>query len=450
MWLRYCHIGEPRESAARSPPPSFFSTEDFNQMFLNLNVTSFLISLVLLAACGRAVAQEVVTLPTKAAERATQSDSTEPATEFQSEARALSRAFRDAARKATPSVVTVFSYGQNSKNRQPQRAEESGDDGATDENLPPGDEPLGPSPPSQSEDEGYPLTGLGSGVIVDLMFNAESGASGETEKTYWVITNHHVVAAAKRVVIQLPDETEVVAENFYGDSDSDVAVLRVLSERPLAMATLGDSDLTEIGDWVLAIGSPFKLEATVCAGIISAKNREIDKIRRGRLFQTDAAINPGNSGGPLVDLDGHVIAISTAIATRNGGYQGIGFAIPVNQAKWIALELAQHERVRRAAMGIRLAELNPKNAQKFSHPPYLGVLVYQVINDSAADVAGLKNADVILEFAGQRVRKMSALQQVVEQRPVGSTQDIKILRKGKELVLQIVLAPLEDPTATDP
>ncbi|EMI52337.1 serine endoprotease [Rhodopirellula sallentina SM41] len=239
----------------------------------------------------------------------------------------------------------------------------------------------------------------------------------------------------------------MIADDVYSDPDSDIAVLRIRSDRQFDIATLGDSDELEIGDWVLAIGSPFKLEATVCAGIISAKNRGLEKIRRGRLFQTDAAINPGNSGGPLVDLDGNVIAISTAIATRNGGYQGIGFAIPVNQARWIARELAQYERVRRAAMGVRLAELNPKLANKLNLPSYLGVLVYQVIKDSAADVAGLESLDVILEFAGQRVRKMSALQQAVEQQPVGSTQDIKILRRGKEITKHIVLAPLEDPTA---
>ncbi|MBB3208518.1 serine protease Do [Rhodopirellula rubra] len=404
-----------------------------------------------------AIAQEVVTLPTISNNDAQNSDTnTSAATEngssktaateqeqsWKRDAQSLSRAFRHAARVATPSVVTVFSYGQNA-------SKPSGQAPADEEieTIPPGDETLGPTPPQQSEEEGYQLTGLGSGVIVDLLPTTDSPNADSSSQTYWVMTNHHVVTSAQRVVIQLPDESELVAANVYSDPDSDIAVLRIVSDRRLNIATLGDSDELEIGDWVLAIGSPFKLEATVCAGIISAKNRGLEKIRRGRLFQTDAAINPGNSGGPLVDLDGNVIAISTAIATRNGGYQGIGFAIPVNQAKWIARELAEYERVRRAAMGVRLAELNPKLAKKLKLPNYLGVLVYQVIKDSAADVAGLESLDVILEFAGQRVRKMSALQQAVEQQPVGSTQDIKILRKGKEITKQIVLAPLEDPTA---
>ncbi|MCM2373391.1 S1C family serine protease [Aporhodopirellula aestuarii] len=405
--------------------------------------------------------QEIVTLPTisddeaqsrnnSAPARSTDKESEKPDTDedtsWKRNAQALSRAFRHAAREATPSVVTVFSYGQNA-------SKPAGQSPANEEieNIPPGDETLGPTPPQQSEEEGYQLTGLGSGVIVDLMSTDETSATQSSEpaspKIYWVMTNHHVVTSAQRVVIQLPDESELVAEDVYSDPDSDVAVLRIRTDRELNVGTFGDSDQLEIGDWVLAIGSPFKLEATVCAGIISAKNRGLEKIRRGRLFQTDAAINPGNSGGPLVDLDGNVIAISTAIATRNGGYQGIGFAIPINQAKWIARELAQYERVRRAAMGVRLAELNPKLAAKLKLPNYLGVLVYQVIKDSAADIAGLESLDVILEFAGQRVRRMSALQQAVEQQPVGSTQEIKILRKGKEITKQIVLAPLEDPTA---
>ncbi|MEM1228677.1 MAG: trypsin-like peptidase domain-containing protein [Planctomycetota bacterium] len=338
-------------------------------------------------------------------------------------ARALSRAFRNAARSATPSVVTVFSYGQNEdSNESPAESEP--------ESTEP---PIGPTPPPRSEEDGLTLSGLGSGVLVD--------------STGWIVTNHHVITGAKRVRVQLPDETEWVATRVHGDPTSDIAVLKIECGEPLPFLSYGNSDSLEIGDWVLAIGSPFKLEATVSAGIISAKNRSLGQIRRGRLLQTDAAINPGNSGGPLIDLDGRLIAISTAIATRNGGYQGIGFAIPSNQANWIARELREFGRVRRAAMGIRLAELNPSVARKLSLKPYLGVLVYQVIRDSAADRAGLESLDIILEFAGQRVRRTRELQEVVEREPIGSTQEVRIQRNGKELTLPIVLAPLEDPTA---
>uniref|UniRef100_UPI003567E633 S1C family serine protease n=1 Tax=Novipirellula sp. TaxID=2795430 RepID=UPI003567E633 len=184
----------------------------------------------------------------------------------------------------------------------------------------------------------------------------------------------------------------------------------------------------------------------VSAGIVSAKNRKLPRIRRGRLLQTDAAINPGNSGGPLVDLDGKMIAINTAIATRNGGYQGIGFAIPINQAKWIADELAAHGRVRRAALGISLAELNTKVAKKVNLPVGLGILVHQVIAGSAGARAGLKPMDVILEFAGERVLNPSNLREIIERKPIGSMQNVKISRAGKEMTLQVELASIEDPT----
>lgn len=324
-------------------------------------------------------------------------------------ARELSRAFRFAARKATPSVVTVLSYGQNA--------------GQNNQN-----------PDAPPVDPAQQLTGLGSGVIV-----SEDGM---------VITNNHVIANAVRVVIQLYDETEIEATNVHGDPDSDVATLRIEQDSPLKCAEVGDSEDMEIGDWVLAIGSPFRLEATVSAGIISAKDRSIARIRRARLFQTDAAVNPGNSGGPLIDLDGRVIAINTAIATRIGGYQGVGFAIPINHAKWIADELAKHGEVRRAAIGIRMAELKPKIAVRFNLPPSLGVLAYEVIKDSAADRAGVKPRDVILEFAGQRVRNPSGLQEVIEREPIGSKQKVKIYRKGEEITLEVELAPLEDPTVS--
>ncbi len=299
------------------------------------------------------------------------------AEEVQAGPRALSRAFRLAARKATPSVVTILSYGQDSvllRNRLAQQ-ERGGEDS---ENEP-------------TEADENQLTGLGSGVIVS--------ADG------MVITNNHVITGAKRVVVQLSDETEIEATEVRGDPDSDVATLRIDRQDGFEFAELGDSDALEIGDWVLTIGSPFRLEATVSAGIISAKNRALRRINRGRLIQTDAAINPGNSGGPMIDLDGRVVAISTAIATRNGGYQGIGFAIPINQAKWIADELAEHGQVRRAAIGIRMAELNPKIATQFNLPTGLGVLAYQVIENSAADRAGIKPLDVIMEFAGERAAR---------------------------------------------
>jgi serine protease Do len=374
----------------------------------------------------------------------------QPAETIQAGPRQLSQAFRAAAAKATGSVVTVFAYGQDPLGGSPaapgdaerEPLEEFEDpettepkDEDSDPKAQPDDDSVGPTPPPRTGPSGQdlPVTGLGSGVIL-----TEDGL---------IITNNHVVAGAQRVVVQLFDQTELEAYQVHGDVDSDIATLRVDSPEPLLAATLGDSDALEIGDWVLAIGSPFKLEATVSAGIISAKNRTIRRIRRGRLLQTDAAINPGNSGGALIDLDGDVVGINTAIATRTGSYQGIGFVIPMNHARWIADELSRHGRVRRAAMGLRLADLSKPLAKQLKLPMELGVLVHQVIGQSAAAQAGIEPLDVIIEFAGERVRRAMDLQEIVERKPIGSRQIVKVVRKDQELELEIVLAPSEDPTA---
>ena len=332
--------------------------------------------------------------------------------------RALSLAFRMAAKRATPSVVTLLTYGQNEKTPS---GEQSTEDGLPF--LKKAD------PPQRTPDR---PTGLGSGVIL-----SEDGL---------IITNNHVIANATRVVVQLHDETKIEAELFRGDPDSDVAMVRVKSDEPLHPIEVGDSDELEIGDWVLAIGSPFKLEATVSAGIISAKNREIDSVRRSNMLQTDAAINPGNSGGALIDLGGNVVGISTAIATRTGFYQGVGFAIPINQARWIADELDQHGQVRRAAIGTTLADLKPRIAKQFGETPYSGVLVYQVIKGSVADQAGLLPYDVIIEFDGRPVRDSVAFQQAIERKPIGSRQPIVVRREGERVELEVELATVDNPT----
>lgn len=329
--------------------------------------------------------------------------------------RALSQAFRSAARSATPSVVTIVVTGRNSP-------DVSGD---LSDKFPNAPDIAGAEPPEQE----LPPTGLGSGVIID--------AAGI------VLTNHHVVRDAARVVVKLQDGTELEASDVVGDADSDIATLKVHSPRPLTAAVLGDSDAMEIGDWVLAIGSPFNLEATVSAGIISAKGRTIPGIRRAELLQTDAVINPGNSGGPLINIDGEVIGISTAIATHNGLFQGVGFAIPVDQANWIAEELLAHGKVRRAKIGISLAQLTRQFAEPLGMEPFEGVVAYQIVRDSAAEEAGLEPMDVITEFAGTRVRRPTELRRLVERKPIGSVQPIRVIRDGQPLDLEVTLRPAD-------
>lgn len=328
--------------------------------------------------------------------------------------RELSRAFRSAAQKAIPSVVTIIVFGQEDESEKTEEVEDL--------------TPINPVNPNAGNDR-LPATGLGSGVIID--------AAGV------VLTNNHVVRNAKRIVVKLQDGTELTATDPVGDPDSDIATLKVKSERPLAVATLGDSNKMEIGDWVLAIGSPFQLEATVSAGIISAKDRTLPSIERAELFQTDAVINPGNSGGPLVNIDGEVIGVNTAIATRTGVFQGIGFAVPVDQASWIADELLDHGKVRRSRIGVRLAELNQQFAKQLNLDVNSGVVAYQVSPDSAAAKAGVKALDVIIEFGGQRVREPFELRRAIERRPAGSTQLMKVIREGEEVSLEVELTPVD-------
>lgn len=366
--------------------------------------------------------------------------------------RALSRAFQQAAKRATASVVTVIAYGQEDPDGED--GERSEDDWGSDDlgfdgpsypddgtasdseafdgdidNLdsqrdhqPGGESGIDDIPHS---DELLPATGLGSGVIV-----SSSGL---------IISNHHVVRGARRVVVRLHDGLEVTARDVRSDAASDIAILKIQTDEKLVAAKLGDSSQLQIGEWVLAIGSPFRLDATVSAGIISAIGRRLPAIRRGRLLQTDAAINPGNSGGPLINLDGEVVGISTAIATRSGGYQGIGFAVPINQAHWIAKDLDEHGEVRRASIGLSLAQLNARIAKQLELPMRTGILVVAVTKDRVADQAGVKPYDVILKFNGKSIVKARDLQAAIERESIGSTQVLTVFRKGEEIEISVEL-----------
>lgn len=338
--------------------------------------------------------------------------------------RALSKAFQNAAKLATASVVTVIAYGQNS----PDDATGTGGSGE--------DEPLDFESPQENQDlseldeiphtkEMLPATGLGSGVILT--------AEG------LIISNNHVIRDARRVIVRLHDGLEITATKVLGDPASDIAIIQIETDEVLVPAKLGNSKDLQIGEWVLAIGSPFRLDATVSAGIISAIGRRLDAIRRGRLLQTDAAINPGNSGGPLINLDGEVVGISTAIATRSGGYQGIGFAVPINQANWIARELEEFGEVRRASIGVSLAMLNPRIARQLELPMKNGILIVAVTKNRAAAKAGVQPYDVIQEFNGQAILKPRDLQEAIEREPIGSQQKLKVFRKGEQLELTVTL-----------
>jgi len=348
------------------------------------------------------------------------------ATDAVSHARGLSLAFRRAAESALPSVVTVVAKAKPG----PDDLRRLLDDPRFRRLFP--QESPGESRDGQTVPQHPVIPQVGSGVIID--------AAGV------ILTNNHVVQDAEEVIVRLEDGQELKATDVKTDPLSDLAIVRIqpAAGQKLRAARLGDSEALQIGDWVIAIGSPFELEATVSAGIISGKGRGIEKIRRGRLLQTDAAINPGNSGGPLVNLDGEVVGINTAIASSSGGYQGIGFAIPTDRAKWISKELLTRGQVRRAYLGIRIDELTPEAAVKLKLQPRSGVFVVDVEPGSPADEAGVKVNDVITEFAGVRVRGPRDLQDVVEQKPIDSKQVLKIMRDGTAVTATVTLQELQE------
>jgi serine protease Do len=346
-----------------------------------------------------------------------------------SNARGLSRAFREAAETAMPSVVTLITKSKPDSARDRSDLRRLLEDPRFRRLFP--DQLPAESPDAQPDLPAIP-TAVGSGVIID--------AAGV------ILTNNHVVQGADEIVARLGDGQEFQVVDVKTDPLSELAIVRIKPEanQPLQAARLGESEPLQIGDWVIAIGSPFELEATVSAGIISGKGRGIDKVRRGKLLQTDAAINPGNSGGPLVNLEGQVVGINTAIASMSGGYQGIGFAIPIDRAKWITQELLTHGKVRRASLGISIEELTPEAAVKLKLPARSGVFVRDVLPGSPADAAGIQVNDVIVEFAGERTPGPRDLQDLVEQKPIGSQQAIKVMRGGAAVSMSVTLQELKE------
>jgi serine protease Do len=279
-------------------------------------------------------------------------------------------------------------------------------------------------------------SGVGSGVIV-----SDDGL---------VITNNHVVEGADEVVVELADGREFKAAEIKTDPESDLAVVKLADARGLPVAKLGDSDKLSIGDWVIAIGNPFELETTVSAGIISGKGRELGSIRRAQFLQTDAAINPGNSGGPLVNLNGEVVGINTAIASSSGGYQGIGFAIPINLAKWVTGQLIDKGTVERAFIGVQMGPLDRRMADKLGVADRKGVLVSDVVPKSPAAAAGVQPLDVITGFDGQAIDGPRTLQELVERSALDRAHKLTVLREGKPLTLEVTVKPLPRDLASTP
>lgn len=276
-----------------------------------------------------------------------------------------------------------------------------------------------------------PSEGLGSGVII--------------RSDGLVLTNNHVVKDFDRVVVELADGRQFDATDIRTDPDTDLAVLTIQGAGTLPAATLGDSDRLQTGDWVLAVGNPFGYDATVSVGIISAKGRQLEDAQlRAQFLQTDAAINPGNSGGPLVNLRGEVVGINTAIASQNGGFQGIGFAIPINLAKWVSEQLVTQGEVRRAFIGIQIQRVSHLMAELLQLPPGVrGVAVVNVVPEKPAALAGLEPGDVIVAFDQRPVNSPAELQRAVERVQLNDKgHNIEFIRDGKRISREVKITNL--------
>jgi serine protease Do len=335
---------------------------------------------------------------------------------------ALSDAFRAVSKSVGPSVVSI---------RSTQRMDLGNGPG---QRLPMEEELLrrffGQVPDMQ---ELPPRIGQGSGVIV--------------RPDGYIVTNNHVVENASEIKVQLVGQTEEHDAIVVGtDPESDLAVIRIENISGLSPVALGDSDALQVGDWVLAIGSPFGYDHSVTAGIVSAKSRRVGIIRdpRGHIgfedfIQTDAAINPGNSGGPLVNLYGEVVGISSAISTRTGANVGIGFAIPSNMVKPVMESIIETGTVRRGALGVGIQSLTPDLAAYQQYPGNTGVVVSQVYPNSAAEKAGIEEGDIVTKLDGQPVSDTPSLMNNIARRAPGETVRVEIFRNGRALTRQVEL-----------
>ena len=275
--------------------------------------------------------------------------------------------------------------------------------------------------------------GLGTGVVV-----SPDG---------YVLTNNHVVEGADEVNVNLSDDRSFRAEIVGTDDKSDIAVLKI-DAKGLVPANIGDSDAMEVGQWVLAVGSPFGLTQTVTAGIVSAKGRADMGITDYEDFiQTDAAINPGNSGGPLVNLRGEVVGINTAIASRTGGYMGVGFAIPSNMARSVMDSIIEKGSVERGFLGAGIQDLNEDLAASFGYSSADGVLIGDIVPDGPAEKSGLQPGDIVVEFNGKATHKAHQLRNAVAATQPGTRVPLTVIRSGKSMRLDVKVGQLESQAA---
>jgi len=346
----------------------------------------------------------------------------------------LGNEFSKIAKKVEPSVVYITAdYTQkvaenpHKRGDDPSEGDSSGDDGMDlfrrfFRNGTPGDLPQHAFRQEQS----------GTGFVVD--------------KNGYIITNHHVISKVDRIKVKMHgDSTEYRARVIGVDPETDLAVIKIDPRGALVPVTIGNSDSVQVGDWAVAIGSPFGLEASVTAGIVSALSRDIGgPLQLQRFIQTDAAINPGNSGGPLLNIRGEVVGVNTMIATQSGGYQGIGFALPINMVARVYNDIIRTGRVARGSIGVewQKADNKPELFRALGTSP--GVLVGVVRKDGPADKAGIKASDIITAMNGKPIKDGEDLVSRVSDTPIGTAVNLSVDRDGKKMEFKVTIMDRAD------
>lgn len=268
---------------------------------------------------------------------------------------------------------------------------------------------------------------LGSGFVID--------------KEGYILTNNHVVEKASTIKVKLSDEKEYDARIIGRDPKTDIALIKIDVRQSLPVATLGDSEALQVGDWVVAIGNPFGLEHTVTAGIVSAKGRIIGAGPYDEFIQTDASINPGNSGGPLLNLKGEVVGINTAIVS---GGQGIGFAIPINVARDMLSQLKSKGKVARGWLGVVIQRMTPEIAKSFGLKESEGALVADVMEQSPAEKAGIRRGDLIVSYNGKKIKDNETLPRLVASTEIGKKAKMVLIRDKKQMEVEVVIGELQE------
>lgn len=293
-----------------------------------------------------------------------------------------------------------------------------------------GRSPSIPGLPGELKGERRNTAALGSGFVIS--------------KDGYILTNHHVISGADEVIVRFSNREEYVAKIIGSDKASDIAVLKV-DANDLAVLKFGDSDKLKVGEWVLAIGSPFGFDHSVTAGIVSAKGRSLPSDNYVPFIQTDVAINPGNSGGPLFNMDGEVVGINSQIYSRTGGFMGLSFAIPIEMAIDVTNQIKEFGHVSRGWLGVLIQEVTRELAESFGMDTPHGALVSKIFEDSPAAESDLQVGDVIVEYNGKKVMRSSNLPPLVGRSAVGKKAQVGIIRNRSSKLIEVKIAELPSP-----